>query len=109
VEANKIFQTLAKMNWLEGLDRQGLVKAVAEYYGDLNMIHPFRDGNGRAQRVLFEHLIINAGYQINWWPVTQQEWTQANIEAVVCNYSALESIFSRCIGQQVSITPDGNS
>jgi len=45
--------------------RSDLVVAVAELHGDLNSIHPFRDGNGRAQRILFEHLIINAGYQID--------------------------------------------
>lgn len=28
--------------------------ADAEHFGDLNMIHPFRDGIGRAQRILFE-------------------------------------------------------
>jgi len=45
--------------------RPDLVVAVAELHGDLNIIHRFRDGNGRAQRILFEHLIINAGYQID--------------------------------------------
>lgn len=46
--------------------RPDLVTAAAELYGDLNIIHPFREGNGRAQRILFEHLIINAGYQVDW-------------------------------------------
>lgn len=100
-EANKLFRTLAKANWFEGLNRLELVTAVAEFFGDLNMIHPFREGNGRAQRVLFEHIVINAGYQISWWAVEEEEWVQANIEAVTCDYRAMTEIFERCIGEPI--------
>lgn len=31
----------------------------------------------------------------------QEEWTNANIAAVVCNYQLLEIIFERCIGDQL--------
>lgn len=100
-EANKIFRSLAQANWLEGLERGDLVVAAAEYFGDLNMIHPFRDGNGRAQRILFEQLIINAGYEISWWPVEEGEWLSANIDAVFCEYGGLVRIFERCVGQPI--------
>lgn len=100
-EANKIFATLADAGWFEGLERGELISAAAELYGDLNMIHPFRDGNGRAQRILFEHLIVNAGYEISWWPVEEGEWLRANIDAVLCDYGALVRIFERCIGQPI--------
>lgn len=98
-EAKKLFDALSTANWLVGQERSELVVSTAQYYGDLNMLHPFRDGNGRAQRVLFEHLIFNAGYEVSWWAVEQSEWVQANIQAVSCDYSALEHIFERCIGQ----------
>lgn len=101
-EANKLFSQAAQVNWFEGLARRELVQQVAEFYGDLNMVHPFRDGNGRAQRILFEHLIINAGYEISWWAVEPDEWTRANIAAVACDYQPLIDIFERCIGQQIA-------
>lgn len=100
-EANKIFATLADRNWLEGLERDALVESVAEYYGDLNIVHPFREGNGRAQRLLFEHIIINAGFEINWWPVDPEKWRQANIDSVVCDYERMAAIFEKCIGSQI--------
>lgn len=101
-ESAKLFERLAAANCYEGLARQQLVAAVGELYGDLNMIHPFREGNGRAQRILFEHIVINAGYEISWWPVEEGEWIQANIDAVVCDYQALTEIFERCIGNAIS-------
>jgi len=100
-EAAKLFRQLATANWFEGLARQQLISAVAEFYGDLNMVHPFREGNGRAQRILFDHIIINAGYEISWWEVAEHEWAQANIDAVVCDYRAITAIFQRCIGQAI--------
>ncbi|WP_236537475.1 Fic/DOC family protein [Pseudomonas syringae] len=96
-----MFAPLADANWLQDLEREQLVNASAVAFGDLNVIHPFREGNGRAQRVLFEHLITNAGYEISWWAVGAEEWTQANIHAVDCEYGPLINVFERCIGKLI--------
>lgn len=100
-EANKVFQALSERSWLEGTNRTELVPQIAEFYGDLNVVHPFREGNGRAQRLLFEHIIINAGYEIDWWQVDEHEWLRANIDAVVCDYGAMTALFDKCIGQEI--------
>lgn len=98
-EANKLFDALARANWFEGMSRPALISACSELFGDLNMVHPFREGNGRSQRILFEHLIVNAGYEIDWWGIEMNQWIQANIDAVVCDYRAMGTVFERCIGQ----------
>jgi hypothetical protein len=54
-----------------------------------------------AQRILFEHLIVNAGFEISWWAVEESEWIKANIAAVFCDYTKLEQVFDRCIGQPI--------
>jgi cell filamentation protein len=100
-EAAKLFEGLKQAQWFEHHERAELVSSTAQLFGDLNVIHPFREGNGRAQRILFEHIIINAGCQISWWAAEPGEWVQANIDAVVCDYRALESIFERCIGKGI--------
>lgn len=101
IEAEKYFRQLSELNWFEGLDRATLVKQTAIFYGDINVIHPFREGNGRAQRLLFEHLIINAGFQIDWWQVDAETWLRANISAVTCDYRPLIAIFEACIGDEI--------
>ena len=102
-EAEKLFDQLADKAWLEGLTREVLVREVAVFYGELNMIHPFREGNGRAQRLLFEFLIVNAGYEIRWEPIEEDEWLDANIaSAIACDYSNLEAIFEKCIGGPIA-------
>ncbi|MFF7707855.1 putative adenosine monophosphate-protein transferase Fic [Pseudomonas sp. NPDC007930] len=100
-EGNKLFAQMERAGWYEGQPREAVIPALAEVFGELNMVHPFREGNGRAQRLLFDHLIINLGLEINWWSATADEWIQANISAVHCDYSPLARIFSRCIGGSI--------
>jgi len=97
-EANTLFRQLADENNYEGYERKPLVKAIAEFYIEMNMVHPFREGNGRAQRILFEHIIINAGFEFDLDGITQQEWIAANIAGVDCNYEPMAALFDRCIG-----------
>lgn len=97
-ESEKIFAALKDENFLVDLNRDELTQKAAEYYGDINMLHPFREGNGRAQRILFEHLIVNAGFDISWAGIDKEQWIEANEAAVVCDYAPLARIFEDCIG-----------
>ena len=71
---------------------------LAHYLSEINAIHAFREGNGRAQRILFEQIIINAGFTVDWWLVKEDAWIPANVDAVTCDYRGLEDIFESCIG-----------
>ena len=51
-ESEKIFDRLSIQGFLVGLEKDVLIKQVAELYTHLNAIHPFREGNGRAQRIV---------------------------------------------------------
>ncbi|RMJ04477.1 putative adenosine monophosphate-protein transferase fic [Marinobacter litoralis] len=101
-ESGKIFGMLRKEDYLTSLSRDQLVAKAAEYYGDINMIHPFREGNGRAQRIFFEHLIVNAGFDITWEGINPERWIKANEATVVCNYAPLADIFENCIGEPLA-------
>lgn len=101
-EADKLFAQLARQQYFTHLERQKLISAIAEFYGDLNVVHPFREGNGRAQRLLFEHIIINCGYEISWAPISRNEWLQANVCAFNCHYDEMEAVFNKCIGNPLT-------
>lgn len=100
-EADKIFKGMAVANWFENMSRAQLVVAVAEAYSDLNMVHPFREGNGRTQRILFEHLIMNTGFEISWWGIENDQWIYANIAACNCDSKPMQQVFEKCIGQPI--------
>jgi cell filamentation protein len=96
-EADKLFRQLAQEDYLAGLPREQFVTRLAHYYCELNVIHPFRDGNGRAQRLLFEVISINAGYALRWEPIGRAEWVEANIAAYNCRLEPLTSLLDRAL------------
>lgn len=96
-EANKLFDDLAKANYFIHYTRDELIKAIAEFYVEINVVHPFREGNGRAQRILFEHIITNTGFTLSLESIEQDEWIEANIAGYNANYSPMEAIFEHCI------------
>ncbi len=52
--------------FLRGLRRDAFVGRLAYYLGEVNALHPFREGNGRAQRAFFEQLARDAGFTLAW-------------------------------------------
>lgn len=96
-EALKLFTSLHNNDWLNGLTRPNFCEKLAEFYCEFNMIHPFREGNGRVQRLFFEHLALNAGYTLDWNDIDPQEWINANIDGVAVNYDPMATIFHRIV------------
>lgn len=75
----EIFGKLAEDRRLSGLDREKFIDRLAHYLGDVNALHPFRDGNGRAQRAFFAQLASDAGYRLDWDLVDAQQNTDASV------------------------------
>lgn len=64
--ANKVFTDLSKENFFQGKDLEFVAKRLAHYLSELNVLHPFRDGNGRTQRIFISQLAQRSGYQLNY-------------------------------------------
>ena len=92
-EANKLFNKLAEDNHLKGLSKTDFSKKVAYYFGEINALHPFRDGNGRTQRIFILELAKSAGYQLDFQKVSQTDMINASIEAWNGNYKPFEDMF----------------
>jgi cell filamentation protein len=78
---------------LKGLNAKEFSKRTAYYLAEINMIHPFREGNGRSIREYIRQLALNCGYVINWSLVEKETLLNATIAAVDKNYEPL----SNCI------------
>jgi cell filamentation protein len=64
---------LAQENFLCGLSPKSFVAHLAHYMAEINAAHPFREGNGRAQRFFCAQLAEEAGYFIDFETVDQDE------------------------------------
>jgi len=64
--AAETFRALHGENFLRGLPRDAFTERLTYYLGEINAIHPFREGNDRAQRALFEQLANDGGFILDW-------------------------------------------
>lgn len=79
--ARPVFARLAEEGYLTGLDTAAFSERAAYYLGEINALHPFREGNGRAQREFINHLAYKNSLSITWDNITQEDMIQASIES----------------------------
>ena len=73
------------------------VENMVDFYQVTNMIHPFREGNGRTQRIFIAQLIRYNCYDINFADVDSDELMIATIQAANGVKDNLIRIFSDSI------------
>lgn len=77
-----IFSGLAKEGFLQGANPQAFGEFMGEFLVQLNFVHPFREGNGRVQRLLVTQIAINAGLSLDWQPIGNEAMKQACIAGI---------------------------
>lgn len=77
-EQKRIFTQLKKENYFVGVEREKFIQRIAWLAGELNALHPFRDGNGRAIRAFLVILATNAGFELDYSRVEKEELLQAD-------------------------------
>ncbi len=70
---------LADQRFLRGLDRAGFIDRLAPLWDELDRLHPFRDGNGRAIRAMLGQLALDADHHLSWARLDRQ----ANLDAAL--------------------------
>jgi len=58
---------------LRGLSADTFSIRAGHYLGELNAIHPFREGNGRTQQEFVRELALQAGHTLEWARVTREQ------------------------------------
>ena len=74
------FKRLAEFSG-EGMSHRELAEEVADFYHTVNMLHPFREGNGRTQRIFFTQWIRSLGYDFDLSSVDPDAFMIATIYA----------------------------
>ena len=85
------------MDELRGLPRDTFIHEITDLYHEINMLHPFREGNGRTQRLFFTLLIRRAGYDISFADYDTDRLMIATILAAQGVMDHLEDFFRTAI------------
>lgn len=82
-ELESLLNKLKKEEYLQGLNKKDLATKLAYYLAELNVLHPFREGNGRTNREFIRQLALKNGYQLDLKKAKAEEILEASIESIV--------------------------
>lgn len=87
-------------------DRSAIVRALAETHVELVLIHPFREGNGRAARMVSTLMALQAGLPLlNFGLITEKnkrEYFAAVQAGLDKNYAPMEQLFAEIIKRSLA-------
>ena len=64
--ADSLFKNLKQEDYLKDTPKEKVPLRLSYYLSEINVLHPFREGNGRTQRLFIEYLAGNAGYSVDF-------------------------------------------
>lgn len=95
--AEMIFTRLYQLNFLKSMEHSHFVEELTDFYCSTNELHPFREGNGRTQRLFLSQLTTNAGYTLNFSDMDSDLLMIATIQAA----QGVTDLLSRLLGKAV--------
>lgn len=96
-QSDAIFGEIKKENYLRGLSPQEFSRRLAYHFSEINALHPFREGNGRAQREFIRELALYNHFAIDFQKTTEKEMLDASVDSFLCKYEKMESLFIKCM------------
>ena len=95
--AEACFKRLADNNYFQNISFNDFIDNIVDFYCVTNMLHPFREGNGRVHRLFIAQLIRFNGYDINFNDIDSDELMIATIQAANGITDQLKEIFANLI------------
>ena len=95
-ELSNLLKKLNASNNLKNLKRDEFVKAIAYYLSELNVLHPFREGNGRTIREFVRELCYVNDYLFDLQKIEPEDFLNACIKSVV-DTSKLEKLIDESL------------
>lgn len=77
-----------------------LLDSLADVYLELNHIHPFREGNGRTQKLFFRNVAKQHGLVIDWKLIAKSDHIEAAVRGGLGDPSMMREHF-RLIGRKL--------
>lgn len=88
-----VHRRIVVAGYLRNLSARAFAEKAGEIIGDINYVHPFREGNGRTQALYLEALARQAGHPIDLRRLVGESWMEASKAAHAGRYGP----FADCI------------
>jgi cell filamentation protein len=94
-----IHRRLETADHLKNLSPSEFTKSAGRITGDLNYVHPFREGNGRAQLQYLKQLAEQAGHPIDLLLLDPAPWLEASRAAYSGDYTPMSDMLASALAQ----------
>jgi len=78
----ELFSRIQNQSW-NFSKKEDLCDSLAFYMAEINVLHPFRDGNGRSCREMIRLLAVEQGYSLDWSRVDKDKILKASITSTI--------------------------
>ena len=95
--SNTVFSALAAEKYLVNLEPKVFANRLANYLSEINAIHPFREGNGRVQRLFISLLAEHASYSLDYSALDQAALYPVMQESFLGNIQPLADLIFKII------------
>ncbi|TWE07392.1 Fic/DOC family protein [Rudaeicoccus suwonensis] len=94
-QLQELFTQLDREGQLQGLPDPEFAHQLAEHWGTLTAIHPFRDGNTRSQTMYVEKLAASTGRRFDWPAIPVDQLREVRLMAVTARTTPLTELLQQ--------------
>jgi len=91
---------LVKRDYLCGLNKAEFAREAGAIMGDVNYVHPFREGNGRTQLQYLKQLGQQAGHNVDLARLDPKGWIEASRHAHAADYAPMSRAIEEAIAER---------
>ena len=88
---------LVRSRFLKGLTTADFAPQAAVILGDINYIHPFREGNGRTELQYLKQLAAQAGHTLDLTRIEGRRWIEASIASHATDYERMAVVLQNAL------------
>jgi cell filamentation protein len=92
-----VHRRLTRAGFLKRLPAGEFAREAGVIIGDINYIHPFREGNGRTQAQYLKQLAAHAGHQLDFRRVDPVMWIEASKASHATDYGLMAEAIRKAI------------
>jgi cell filamentation protein len=90
-----VYRRPVRFRFLTGLSRREFAEHAAVIMGDINYVHPFREGNGRTQLQYLCLLAEHAGHPIDLVRLDSRCWIEASQTSHAADYELMARLIEQ--------------
>ncbi len=95
-----VHKRLVAARYFRGFGHDAFAKEAGQIIGDVNYVHPFREGNGRTQLQYLKQLAGRAGHSLDLEKLDHAKWMEASRQAQASEYGLMSQTIRDALGPE---------